>query len=207
MLTWHQTIILRVGQDLNSVGKEYINNLKSILDSIDLNLLENLCTTILDARKNGNTIFIIGNGGSAATASHMATDLMFGSQLNNPPLRVVSLADNSSILTATGNDLDFEQIFSRQIAALGKEKDILIAISASGNSANLIKALGVAKINGMKTVGITGFDGGHLARIVDFLIHVPTEQGAYGLSEDAHLVINHIITSYLKSDSTQESKK
>jgi D-sedoheptulose 7-phosphate isomerase len=132
---------------------------------------------------------------------------MFGTNLNNPPLRVVSLADNNSALTATGNDLDFEQIFSRQVSVLGKTKDILIAISASGNSPNLLKAVNTAKSIGIETVGIIGFDGGQLALDVDFLIHVPTNQGAYGLSEDAHLAINHIITSILKKEAIRESVK
>ena len=205
LLTWLKTIILKAGQELNSTGKIYINELKSILDSIDLVSIDKLCAKILSARENRNTIFIIGNGGSAATASHMATDLMFGSNLSNPPLHVVSLADNNSALTATGNDLNFEQIFSRQISALGKTNDILIAISASGNSANLIKAVKTAKSIGIETIGIIGFDGGQLALDVDFLIHVPTNQGAYGLSEDAHLTINHIITSILKNEAKRES--
>jgi len=192
---------------LNSTGQIYINDLKSILDSKDLVSIDKLCAKILSARESRNTIFIIGNGGSAATASHMATDLMFGTNLNNPPLRVVSLADNNSALTATGNDLDFEQIFSRQVSVLGKTKDILIAISASGNSPNLLKAVNTAKSIGIETVGIVGFDGGQLALDVDFLIHVPTNQGAYGLSEDAHLTINHIITSILKKEAIRESVK
>lgn len=192
---------------MNSTGQIYINDLKSILDSIDLISVDKLCAKILRARESQNTIFIIGNGGSAATASHMATDLMFGSNLSNPPLHVVSLADNVSALTATGNDLDFEQIFSRQLSVLGKTKDILIAISASGNSPNLVKAVNTAKSIGIETVGIIGFNGGQLALDVDFLIHVPTNQGAYGLSEDAHLVINHIITSILKKESKKESVK
>ncbi len=192
---------------MNSTGQIYINDLKSILDSIDLVSIDKLCAKILSARESRNTIFIIGNGGSAATASHMATDLMFGTNLNNPPLRVVSLADNNSALTATGNDLDFEQIFSRQVSVLGKTKDILIAISASGNSPNLLKAVNTAKSIGIETVGIVGFDGGQLALDVDFLIHVPTNQGAYGLSEDAHLTINHIITSILKKEAIRESVK
>ena len=192
---------------MNSTGQIYINDLKSILDSKDLVSIDKLCAKILSARESRNTIFIIGNGGSAATASHMATDLMFGTNLNNPPLRVVSLADNNSALTATGNDLDFEQIFSRQVSVLGKTKDILIAISASGNSPNLLKAVNTAKSIGIETVGIVGFDGGQLALDVDFLIHVPTNQGAYGLSEDAHLTINHIITSILKKEAIRESVK
>jgi D-sedoheptulose 7-phosphate isomerase len=205
LLTWCYILILKVGQELNSTGQNYINDLKSILDSIDLDSIDKLCMKILSARRSRNTIFIIGNGGSAATASHMATDLMFGSNLSDPPLQVVSLADNNSALTATGNDLDFDQIFSRQISVLGKSKDILIAISASGNSSNLIKAVKTAKSIGIDTVGIIGFDGGKLALDVDFLIHVPTYQGAYGLSEDAHLTINHIITSILKKESKRES--
>jgi D-sedoheptulose 7-phosphate isomerase len=182
----------------------YLDELISITELLNFDLIEKVCLEILKVRKKMGTIFIIGNGGSAATASHMATDLMFGSNLACPELRVISLVDNASLLTATGNDVSFEQVFSRQLQNLGRKGDIVIAISASGNSPNLIEAIKKAKYLQISSVGLTGFDGGLLKTLVDFPIHVPTKIGSYGQAEDLHLMINHMITSYLKSISKQE---
>jgi D-sedoheptulose 7-phosphate isomerase len=183
----------------------YLEELVGLTELLNFDLIEKVCLEILKVRKSMGTIFIIGNGGSAATASHMATDFMFGSNLGNPELRVISLVDNSSLLTATGNDVNFTQVFSRQLQNLGRRGDIVIAISASGNSPNLIEAIKEAKNLKMQSVGMTGFDGGLLKTLVDFPIHVPTKIGSYGQAEDLHLMINHMMTSFLKSISNQEN--
>jgi len=128
----------------------------------------------------------------------MATDLMLGSQLIDPPLRVHALTDNQAIITATGNDIDFDQIFARQLLRLAQPGDILIMVSASGNSPNILACLEAAKAMEVTTIGFTGFDGGKLSVLVDFLVHVPTREGAYGPVEDVHLAVNHMITEQLK---------
>ena len=168
------------------------------LNAVDLEAVAAVAAALLAARDEGHTVFIAGNGGSAATASHMATDLMLGSQLVDPPLRVIALTENQAIITATGNDLDFDQIFSRQLSRLAQPGDLLITVSASGNSPNILACIDIAKAMNLTTIGFTGFDGGKLATVVDLLIHVPTRKGAYGPVEDVHLAVNHMITEWLK---------
>jgi len=144
-------------------------------------------------------VFIAGNGGSATTASHMATDLGVGSLRRNNPIRCISLVENTGVLTATSNDLDFSSIFSQQLKLLGKSGDILICFSASGNSKNLIDAIGTAKLLGINTVGITGFDGGQVKRICDHSVHIPTELGSYGIVEDLHSTVSHLLTELIRA--------
>ena len=174
------------------------NECIAALNSIDLDAVESVTRALLDARGRGSSVFVVGNGGSAATASHMATDLMLGSGLVDPPLRVIALTDNQAIVTATGNDLGFNHVFSRQLNHLARPQDLLIAVSASGNSPNVLACVEAAKELELTTVAFTGFDGGRLATMVDLLVHVPTRQGAYGPVEDVHLMVNHMITEQLK---------
>ena len=168
------------------------------LNCVDLDAVESVSNTLLEARDRGSHIFVVGNGGSAAPASHMATDLMLGSGLVDPPLRVIALTDNQAIITATGNDVSFDQVFSRQLIHLAQRGDILIAVSASGNSPNVVACVDAAKKVALTTIAFTGFDGGRLAKMVDLLVHVPTRVGAYGPVEDVHLMVNHMITEHLK---------
>ena len=168
------------------------------LKSVDLQAVESVVNALLVVRLQGGTLFVAGNGGSASTASHIATDFMLGSRLSKPPLRVVSLSDNVATITATGNDRDFKLIFARQLSKLAYPEDLLLVVSASGNSPNILECVAAAKAIGLTTIGFTGFDGGELARQVDLLVHVPTRIGAYGAVEDAHLAINHMITVQLQ---------
>lgn len=171
------------------------------LKSVDLDAVESVSNALLEARNRTSRVFVVGNGGSAATASHMAADLMLGSGLTEPPLRVVALTDNQAIITATGNDSSFDQVFARQLIHLAQRGDILIAVSASGNSPNVLACVSTAKGMGLTTIAFTGFDGGRLANLADLLVHVPTRIGAYGPVEDVHLVVNHMITEQLKGAS------
>jgi len=183
----------------------YRSEVIKALSAIDLYSVGCVLEALLATRSRGSTVFVVGNGGSAATASHIATDFMLGSGLSNPPLRVISLADNMASITATGNDLDFKQIFSRQLSKLANPEDVLLAVSASGNSPNIVECVAAAKDLGLLTVGFTGFDGGELARRVDLLVHVPTRVGAYGTVEDAHLMVNHMITEQLQRIAAEEA--
>ena len=178
-------------------AEAYIHYLQSVLRGIDTAEIGHFIATLLDARRRGATIFFIGNGGSAATASHFANDLAFGTNEYEQPFRVISLTDNVPVLTALGNDFGHEEIFVRQLRVLGKEKDVLVAISASGNSSNLIKAFEYALSVGIKTVAITAFDGGTMKIMADEGIHVPTEAKEYGPAEDAHMVLDHLVGAYL----------
>lgn len=177
----------------------YVDDCVAALRAIDLSAVDQLVKAILDVRAAGRTVFTVGNGGSATTATHMATDFMFTTKLTDPPLHVVALTDNQAIITATANDLSYDDIFSRQLGALGQAGDLLVLVTASGNSPNLLSAVQTASQLGIRTAALTGFDGGRLAPLADISIHVPTPKGAYGPVEDAHLAVNHMITRSLQS--------
>lgn len=186
------------------VFQAYRDECVEALNAVKLDDVLKVSEVLFAARETGRSIFIVGNGGSAATASHMATDLMFGSQLTDPPLRVIALTDNQAIITATGNDLNYSQVFARQLSALARQGDVIIAVSASGNSPNILSCIDTAKKLKMITIGFTGFDGGRLAKIVDFPVHVATRNGAYGPVEDAHLAINHMIVEWLREQAINQ---
>jgi D-sedoheptulose 7-phosphate isomerase len=184
-------------KDAATFSRSYIEYLHAVLDRLDLQEIASFIETLLDARKKGATVFFIGNGGSASTASHFANDLAIGTNDYEQPFRVISLADNISVLTALGNDYGYEEIFERQLRVYGKSDDVLVAISASGNSPNLLKAFEFAQTAGIKTVAITAFDGGKLKLMADQGIHVPTELKEYGPAEDVHMILDHLVGAYL----------
>jgi len=175
----------------------YLDYLTSVLKNIDTREIGQFIETLLDARESGATIYFIGNGGSAATASHFANDIAIGTNSYEKPFRAVSLTDSNAIITAVGNDFGYEEIFVRQLRVLGRAGDVVVAISASGNSPNLISALDYAKSIGIKTVAITAFDGGKMKQMADECIHVPTAPKEYGPAEDAHMVLDHLVGAYL----------
>lgn len=175
----------------------YLEYLTSVLKAIDTRAIGQFVETLLDARERGATIYFIGNGGSAATASHFANDIAIGTNSYDKPFRAVSLTDNQAIITAVGNDFGYEEIFVRQLRLLGRKGDVVVAISASGNSPNLIRAFDYAKSVGIKTVAITAFDGGKMNQMADECVHVPTAPKEYGPAEDAHMVLDHLVGAYL----------
>ncbi len=175
----------------------YIDYLKTVLGRVDTREIGSFVNTLLDARKRGATIFFIGNGGSAATASHFANDLSIGTNEYEQPFRALSLTDNVPIISAIGNDFGYEDIFVRQLRVLGRPGDVLVSISASGNSPNLLRAMEHSKEVGIKTVAITAFDGGKMKVMADEGIHVPTDPKEYGPAEDVHMVLDHLVGAYL----------
>ena len=157
------------------------------------------CTYILtDSRERGAHIFFIGNGGSAATASHFANDISIGTRVSHTdkPFKAMSLTDNMAVITAVGNDDGYEHIFTKQLQNFAKTGDVLVAISASGNSPNIIHTVEYAKTKGLKVIGLTGFDGGKLRELSDIRIHVQTRKGEYGPVEDVHMFVDHLIGTY-----------
>ena len=182
---------------INDYSKSYIDYLTSVLNSIALSDIEKFVEVLLEARERGSSIFFIGNGGSAATASHFANDIAIGTRTSEKPFRAISLCDNQAVITAIANDDGYEEIFSQQLKVLLKKQDVVIAISASGNSPNLLKAIDTSRKLSAITVGISAFDGGKMKEMVDVSLHVPTEKGEYGPAEDAHMVLDHLISSYL----------
>jgi D-sedoheptulose 7-phosphate isomerase len=175
----------------------YLGYLKTVLERIDARAIGRFIAILLDARERGATIFFIGNGGSAATASHFANDLSVGVDGGRKPFRVISLTDNVAVLSAIANDFGYEKVFSKQLRTLGREGDVLVAISASGNSPNLLSAFEYAQSAGMRTVAITAFDGGKMLPLANCSVHVPTEPKEYGPAEDAHMVLDHLVSAYL----------
>jgi D-sedoheptulose 7-phosphate isomerase len=181
-------------------AKDYLSGLKHVLDRLPLKPIGDIIQAIEQARDEGRQIFVIGNGGSAATASHMMNDLCKGTLGHKgdapwPRLRVIALTDNVSLMTAWANDTDFNHVFSEPLKNLARRGDLLVAISASGNSPNIVAAVEAAKQLGVSVIGLAGFSGGKLSKMADVSLVVPSD--GYGPVEDVHLIIDHIITSYL----------
>ena len=182
---------------MNVFFKNYIERLKSLLDCIDSSSIAEIIKELEQTIKNSSKIYVMGNGGSSATASHIANDLGVGLRRRNIiNFDIVSLGDNSAVTSAIANDIGFENIFYMQLKDILKPDDVIIAISCSGNSQNIVKAIDYAKEIGVTIIGITGFDGGKLKDISDISFHVDAPKGEYGLVEDAHMILDHMIYSY-----------
>ena len=165
--------------------------------ALDLKAVSWIAGAILKAQKEGRQVFVLGNGGSAAAASHIATDLSKTAAVpGRRPVKCLSLTDNVPYITAVGNDLSFDDVFSRQLENLLGLGDVVIILSGSGNSRNLIKAAKLASSRGAVTVGLLGFDGGRLKSLVTIPLVVASDQ--YGVVEDIHMGIGHILTFFLK---------
>lgn len=164
---------------------------------LDLGAIEKIARVLETAEKKGSQVFVIGNGGSAATASHIATDWAKTAERSGKPLlRSMSLTDNVPFMTAIANDLGYDEVFVRQLRNYLRRGDVVVIISGSGNSPNVVKAAKFAKRAGALTVGMTGFSGGKLRKLVDVCLHVDSEQ--YGVIEDLHMAVGSILTFYLK---------
>ena len=181
----------------DSFARGYLNYLVSVIGQLDVSSIANFIDTLMRARDRGARVFFIGNGGSAATASHFANDVSIGSQSWTKPFRAMSLTDNVAILTAVGNDYGYEEIFVRQLKTLMEPGDVVVAISASGNSPNVVRAVEYANANGAATIALTGFDGGALKQIATLAVHAPTCKGEYGPTEDVHMILDHLVGAFL----------
>lgn len=184
-------------KNVPAFSKAYFEYLGQVLQSINPEEINAFVQILLKSRESGSSIYFIGNGGSAATASHFANDIAIGTNSYSKGFRAISLADNLPIITAIGNDFGYDEIFSRQLQVLGKKGDVLVGISASGNSPNLVKAFEYAKSAGIQTVAITAFNGGKLKEMTDYSLHVPTGMKEYGPAEDAHMILDHLVSAYL----------
>ncbi|MDC1447051.1 SIS domain-containing protein [Candidatus Thioglobus sp.] len=171
--------------------------LKHILDDIDEEVVSDIIDALELTLAHKSRIYIIGNGGSSATASHMVNDLGAGLRRRDiVNFDVMSLGDNSPVVSAIANDIGYENIFFMQMKGLINPNDIVIAISCSGDSPNIVKSVDYAKGLGCKIIGITGFNGGYLKSISDISFHVSAPKNEYGLVEDTHMILDHIIYSY-----------
>lgn len=178
-----------------TINKNKADIIKNIL-SIENSKIDFICNQIKFVSKK-NRIFCIGNGGSASICNHFVCDLVKGSN-NNRKFNLISLSNNIEIITAISNDISYDNIFSFQISRYSNKGDLLIAISSSGNSKNIIKGVKTAKKIGMKTISLTGFSGGQTKKLTDFNININSSN--YGVIEDTHSFIMHSITQILHND-------
>ena len=187
-------------------AQRYFSHVSELFGRIDLNEIAAFIRTLLDARARGARIIVLGNGGSAATASHFVNDLALGTQSWSRPFRAVGLTDNVPVLTAIANDYGYAEVFSRQLQVLMEPHDVVVGISASGNSPNVIEAIRWANAHGGVTVGWTGFDGGQLRTLARMSVHVPTPAGEYGPVEDLHMIFDHLVSTYLRTMCASEEE-
>jgi len=176
---------------------QYVAGLRGVLDTIDADAVTRVIDLLWEAYRAGRRIFIIGNGGSAATASHMMCDLAKGCAAEGKPLvKAMSLTDNVSLLTAVGNDIAQERLFTEQLRVFLEAGDVVVAITASGNSPNILDAVRYAREHGARTVGFIGFGGGQLKALVDADVTVASRD--YGHVEDVHGVLGHLVSQCLR---------
>jgi D-sedoheptulose 7-phosphate isomerase len=183
------------------IAAEYLREFEELLRRVDLEAVERVVEHLRRTRDAEGTVYVAGNGGSAATASHWANDLGKATKASSRAfMRVMCLSDNVSWLTALANDEGYNRVFSGQLENFAGPGDLFVAISASGNSRNLIQAVEMAGERGVVTVGLVGFDGGLLKGLVDEHLWLPTELGQYGLAETGHTVLCDILTTCLMQD-------
>jgi D-sedoheptulose 7-phosphate isomerase len=187
--------------NLQTHFNDYRDRLNRLLDQVNIEDLEKVISIMIKTFKNGKTVFICGNGGSAATASHMQADFSFFVRyFSEFRPKVRALTDNIPMLTAVGNDTSFDDIFIEQLKGQFEKGDVIICISASGNSTNVIKAAQYANDHGGISVGIIGFTGGELKKVCSSSLHTVNSKGDYGPIEDLHMIYNHFIVNYLSED-------
>ena len=175
----------------------YFTELKKTLDEIPMERVDKIVQMIYKAYRANKYVFIMGNGGSASTASHFACDLGKGTICEGKPrFRVMSLNDNMPLITALSNDFGYERVFIEQLMNLVSPDDLVISITGSGNSPNILKAVEYARRQGAKTIGLIGFGGGKLQEIVDE--HITVSNTNYGQVEDIHLILAHALSQYFK---------
>lgn len=193
--------IYTYNNDPQAFIQDYLADFQQLLDQIPVESISRFIGYVEEIYDRDSTIFVIGNGGSAATASHLSCDLaktVLGRapHLKTRRLRVISLTDNMPLITAWANDEGYEHIFAEQIKASARPGDMVIAITGSGNSPNIVKAVDTARNLGLKIIALLGFDGGYIRPFVDDYILVPSNN--YGFIEDAHMILGHLVTAHLK---------
>ena len=186
-----------MAQENRQIIETYLSEVGATLGKLPVDMTAQVVEIIETARARGKRIFTFGNGGSAATASHFASDLSKGAiSPGKPRIKAFALTDNVPLLSAWANDTAYENIFAEQLENLVDTGDIAIGISGSGNSQNVLNGVRVAKAKGASTIGFIGFDGGKLKSLVDLAVVVPSDNMEQ--VEDIHLLLAHIITTCLR---------
>lgn len=179
--------------------RNYLADTRATLDKLSVQQIQTVIDELQAAYRDGRQVLIVGNGGSAASATHLAVDLsktVLGSPVNRGAkrFRALSLTTDISTITAWANDFSFDHVFAEQIEALGQPGDLLVVITGSGNSANIIAGVETAKRLGLRAIGLLGFDGGSVKGMLD--AHVLVQSDDYGHVEDMHMVLVHLVTAY-----------
>lgn len=199
---------LKMSGDIHAFARNYFDCLYKLLKMLDTGEILAFAREMEKARQGGHTVFFVGNGGSAATASHMAND--FGTDIHkrtktDKPFRAMSLTDNCAVMLAVANDAGYENLFVNQLRLHYRRGDKLVVVSASGNSPNVVAAAEWVKLQGGTVISLVGFDGGRLKELSDVAVHVKTLKGDYGPVEDVHLVLDHLVSYWLQHQ-IQETK-
>ncbi len=188
-------------------AEDYLDSYAKVLQqgiaSIDRDTFRNVCRELAEVYRLRRTVWVCGNGGSASISDHFSCDHLKGVSTNTALRpRVLSLSSNAALLTAIANDLSFDRIFDFQLASVAQSGDVLIAVSSSGNSPNIIRAIHVAKSLGLRTIGFVGFDGGELLKIADHALHVRV--GNYGVVEDVHQSLMHALAQFIRLNTLED---
>lgn len=184
--------------EVKEITSRYLQAFEKLLHLVDPDAIERIARQLARARDNGAMVYVAGNGGSAAIASHWVNDLGKATKRSGcAPMRVMCMNDNMSWLTALANDEGYERVFEGQLENFAEPGDVLVVISSSGNSTNLVRAVNLARARGLVTIAFVGFDGGVLRHNVDDYLWIQTEKGSYGLVEPTHQMICHILTACL----------
>lgn len=201
--------IFKKSENIEDFSSSYFDYLLQLLNSLDLKAIAEIAVEMEKARMNKNTVFVIGNGGSAVTATHMAND--FGTDIlkksgTDIPFCVHALTDNTAVMLAVANDDGYDRLFVNQLRIHYRPGDKLLAISASGNSPNVVVAAEWVKERGGVVMSLVGFDGGKLKELSDIVVHVKSNRGEYGPVEDIHLILNHLLANWLQYKVSAETQ-
>lgn len=181
-----------------TTASSYLGELGKLLGRVDAAAIDRLAGLLFEAWRDRRRVFVFGNGGSAATASHWVADLVKTAAVEgHRRLQAMCLSDNAGLLTAIGNDISYDEVFRYALASHGQRGDLAVGISCSGNSPNVLRACEWARENGLTIIGLTGFGGGKLRDLSDLHINVPSDN--FGIVEDLHLAVGHIVAQVLCS--------
>ncbi len=195
-LTFESKLMINAKHAFQASARDYLVRLEEATKLIPLEAVELLAYSLMDCWQTRKQVFLIGNGGSAGNAVHLANDFIYGiSKRLGSGIRMYALPANQAMITCLGNDVGYENIYSHQLAVLADEGDVLIALSGSGNSTNILNALTQAKSQSLRSFAILGFDGGKAKALCDQPIHVPVHD--MQLAEDSQLIIGHMMMQWL----------
>jgi D-sedoheptulose 7-phosphate isomerase len=184
--------------DFSNFVDDYYRSFVDVLESFDRAPMQGVLDTLLRVRESGGTVWIAGNGGSAAIADHTVCDTTKGTYVDgSPPLRTISLNANVAMLTALSNDISYEAAYQQQLVYYMQPGDAVLLVSSSGNSQNVVEACRYARDKGVTTIAFVGFKGGELRDLADHVVWIPVDN--YGMAEDAHQSLIHVITQYLRA--------